>query len=145
MTDHHGSRIFSLIFPDAPRDFPMRRWVRILMRTLHIITASILFGGHVFDQPVTELEPWLWGTVLSGMFIMLTDLHASFAVLLEVRGVAVVIKAILLVLVPLFWEERNLLLLTALIIGAVSSHMPKQYRHRLLFQNSRITTDMRSG
>lgn len=138
-------RIFPLLFPATPRNFPLRRWVRILLRSLHIITAGILLGGHVFDQPVTVLEPWLWGTVISGVFILITDLHASFAVLLELRGIAVVIKTILLLLIPLFWEERRVLLILALVIGVVSSHMPKQYRHKLLFRNSRITTDMRSG
>jgi hypothetical protein len=145
MTNHNSSKIFPLLFPIIPRDFPLRRSVRITLRTIHILAASILLGGYVFDQPVAGLEPWLWGTVISGMLILVTDLHASFAVLFEVRGMAVLIKAFLLVLITVFWEERIMLLISALIIGVVSSHMPKQYRHKVLFLDKQIISDTRSG
>ena len=145
MTNHSSSKIFPLLFPVTPRDFPLRRSVRITLRAIHVLTASILLGGYVFDQSAAVLEPWLWGTVISGILILVTDLHASFAVLFEVRGIAVLIKAILLVLITVFWEERIMLLLFALIIGVVSSHMPKQYRHKVLFIDKQIISDTRSG
>ena len=104
-----------------------------------------MLGGYVFDQSAAVLEPWLWGTVISGIFILVTDLHASFAVLFEVRGIAVLIKAILLVLIAVFWEERIILLISALVIGVVSSHMPKQYRHKVFFIDKQIISDTRSG
>ena len=145
MSDLHCSRIIQLLFPVTPRDFPFRRIVRTLLRTLHILTASILLGGYFFNQPAIELEPWLWGTVISGILVLMTDMHASLAVLFEVRGIAVVIKTILLMLIGVFWEQRILLLMTALIIGVISSHMPKQYRHKLIFLDNRIVSDKRSG
>lgn len=145
MSDLHCSRIFHLLFPVTPRDFPLRRTVRTLLRALHILTASILIGGYFFNQPAMELEPWLWGTVISGMVILMTDMHASLAVLCEVRGIAVVIKTILLLLISVFWEQRITLLMSALIIGVIGSHMPKQFRHKLIFFDNRIVSDKRSG
>jgi hypothetical protein len=145
MTNHSSSKIFPLLFPVTPRDFPLRRSVRTMLRAIHVLTASILLGGYVFNQSVVVLEPWLWGTVISGILILVTDLHASFTVLFEVRGIAVLIKAILLMLIAVFWEERILLLISALVIGVISSHMPKQYRHKVFFIDKQIISDTRSG
>lgn len=98
--------MFSVLFPKEPRNLPFRRTIRILFRALHIMTAGILLGGHVFNQPVALLEPWLWATVITGTIILLTDLHSSLAILFEIRGIAVLMKIILLLLVPVFWEQR---------------------------------------
>ena len=43
------------------------------------------------------------GTVLSGLALLATDLHASLTVLFEVRGLGVLVKLVLLALVPVFW------------------------------------------
>jgi hypothetical protein len=48
-------------------------------------------------------------------------------------------------LVPLFWDARVLLLLIAFVIGVVGSHMPGQYRHKVLFLRDRIVSDERRG
>ncbi len=145
MLNHRRTKLFSFLFPDPPRDFSFRRGVRILLRTVHILTAGVLLGGYIFGEPAAALEPWLWGTVISGLLVLATDLHASLAVLFEVRGIAVLIKTILLILAAVFWEERVLLLMSALAIGVVSSHMPRQYRHKLLLFQDQIVTDQRSG
>ena len=94
------------------------------------MAMGILLGGHVFSQPVLILEPWLWVTVITGAVILFTDLHSSLIVLFELRGIAILIKIILLLLVPVFWEQRIALLVCILIVGAISSHMPKRYRHK---------------
>ena len=133
------------LFPDPPRDFPFRRTTRIVLRTVHILAAGVLLGGHIFDQPVAILEPWLWGAVVSGLLIFITDLHASLAILFEVRGLAVVLKIFIVLLVFVFWEHRLTLLLLALVIGAVSSHLPKCYRHKLIFLQQQVIQDQRSG
>ena len=120
----------SLFFPDEPRDFPFRRWVRISLRTAHLIAIAGLFGGHVFAQPVHVLEPWLWGSVLTGLLLFATDLHMSFDALRQVHGLVVIGKLALLALVPLFWDSRVVLLVLVMIIAGVSSHMPGRWRHR---------------
>ena len=138
-------RILSYLFPNKPRDFPFRRTIRILSRALHILVASVLLGGHIFNQPVAILEPWLWATVITGLIILLTDLHASLAILFEVRGIAILIKISLFLLIPVFWEQRITLLIFILLFGAISSHLPKRIRHKLFFINNNIQSDYRSG
>ncbi len=138
-------KIFLSLFPVIPRDFPFRRSMRTFLRTIHIFTSGVLLGGLIFNQPMAILEPWLFGAVISGLLLMATDLHASFAVLCELRGLAVIVKIILLILVPVFWEARVQLLIAALVIGSVSSHMPKRYRHKILLFQNHIVPDQRGG
>jgi hypothetical protein len=109
------------------------------------MTAGVFLGGHIFHQSNAVLEPWLWVAILSGLAILLTDIYSSFAVLFEIRGFVVLIKIMLLCLIPFFWEQRIFLLVLILFIGAISSHMPKRYRHKLLFFETIITPDQRSG
>lgn len=138
-------RIVPTLAPPVPRDFPRRRALRTALRTAHIFTAGTLLGGYIFGQSAAALQPWLVGTVLSGLARLAIDLHASFAVLLEVRGVGVLVKLTLLALVPVFWDARIGLLLAALAIGAVTSHMPSEYRHRVLLFRDHIVPDRRRG
>ncbi len=135
----------SVLFPSEPRSFPFRRGIRTLLRALHILTTGVLLGGHIFVQSQEALMPWLWGSILTGLILLATDLYASCAILLEARGVAVVVKIGLMMLVPVMWEQRIFLLVSALMIGAVSSHLPRTYRHRLLFLKDKIVVDQRRG
>ncbi len=133
----------SLLFPKIPRSFPFRRTVCIGLRTVHILASGVLLGGYIFAQPSAVLEPWLLATVISGILLLVTDLHASVAVLVEVRGIAVVCKAVLLALVPVFWDARIVLMVASLVIGAIVSHMPKRYRHRILLFRGKLAADER--
>lgn len=131
MSIKNRGRLLTILFPDKPRYLPFRITIRIFFRSLHILSIGVLLGGHVFNQPTAILEPWLWASVITGSIILLTDLHSSFAILFELRGIAILLKITLLLLIPVFWEQRVAILVVILFIGAISSHLPKRYRHRL--------------
>lgn len=133
------------LFPPVPRDFPGRRGIRTLLRAAHILTGGVLVGGVLFDQSLQVLTPWVHGTLASGFLLFATDLYASFAILCEVRGASVLAKLALTALVPIFWGARLELLAAALLLGAVSSHMPGRYRHHLLLLRGHIAPDTRRG
>lgn len=143
--DRKDNRIYSVFFPSEPRDFPFRRSVRTLLRALHIFSTGTLLAGYIFNQPTTILEPWLWASVITGLLLLATDVHASMAVLFELRGLAIIIKTGLLVLALVLVEIRMQLLLTILLIGVFSSHMPKRYRHKVFLIDKRIIPDDRNG
>ena len=136
---------YILLFPQTARDFPFRRYVRTSLRALHILCTGTLIGGYIFNQPVAVLEPWLFATVITGLLIFATDLHASFAVLFEVRGIFVLVKIGLLALTQFFWELRIPLLVVALLLGVFGSHMPGRFRHKVIFFKNYIVPDERPG
>lgn len=122
----------SALCPDPPRDFPYRRTLRVVLRALHILTAGTLVGGHIFAQSTSVLTPWLAAALLTGVLLLLTDLHATCSFLSEARGVAVIGKLIVLGLVSVFPEHAVALLVSVVLIGAISSHLPKRYRHHVV-------------
>jgi len=139
------SRLAALLFPSEPRDLPLRRALRTLLRTAHILATGVLLGGHIFDLPAPLLMPWLWAGVCSGLALLATDLHATFAILFEVRGLLVLLKLALVLAVPLWWEGRVWLLCGASVLGGIGSHMPGRMRYHLWALRTRLTSDRRSG
>lgn len=135
----------SVLFPEEPRDFPGRRGLRSILRAGHILTTGVLLGGHVFAQPKEVLLVWLVASVATGAAIFLTDLHASFGVLCELRGALVLIKIGLVAASGVFWDARIVLLVAAVFIGAIGSHMPGTFRHRVLFLRHLVVADRRHG
>ena len=134
----------SWLFPEEPRDFPFRRALRTVLRAAHIFSSGTLLGGTLFDVPPNALTPWLHSSLLSGMALLLTDLHASLAILFEVRGLAALLKLILLCGTSLVPSATLPLLIATLVIGTVSSHMPGRYRHKMLF-GRQFKPDRRKG
>lgn len=70
----------------------------------------------------------------SGAGLMALELYKTARWLFLGKGLAVLVKLLLLLLVPLFWEARFPLLLAVTVIASVSAHMPSRYRHYSLLE-----------
>jgi hypothetical protein len=115
--------------PEPPRVLPYARGVSILFRTAHIAAIGILFGGHVFDVSHARLLPWLYLSIVSGAGLIGIELYSSCKWVYQGKGVLVLVKLLLVAAVAVFWEQRVWLLLAALVIGSVGSHMPGRFRY----------------
>lgn len=120
------------LFPDPPRTIPHARLLNISCRTVHLAGFSLLLGGHAWGVEAHRLLPALWVTILSGVTLMALESHASARWLFEGRGLMVVLKLGLLLVVPFAWEHRLPLLLAVVVIASVGSHMPARFRHASL-------------
>jgi hypothetical protein len=119
----------ALLFPDPPRRIPAHRALSIVFRTAHLATFGALLGGHFFGVEPARLFPFLVATVASGAALMALELASSLEWLLMVKGVAVLLKLLLLVMIPIFWSHRVFILLVIVAIASISSHMPSRLRH----------------
>lgn len=133
------------LFPNPPRGFPGRRWVRVLLRAGHILCTGVLLGGHVFEQPRDILFPWLISSIGTGALMLAIDLHSSLAVLCEVRGLMILAKILLVAATALFWDIRVGLLIAVVAIGGIGSHTSRTIRHRVLFLAGRVRPDESRG
>jgi len=136
---------WKFLLPDNPRDFPVRRMTRSVLRTVHILGGGVLIGAYLFQQPQGVIDVWYMVAAVSGMLLFLTDLHASFAVLFEWRGLSIVSKIVLLLLLPLMPGFEVPILVLILTIGSLSSHLSRKFRHRLWLSLPDITQDERHG
>jgi hypothetical protein len=122
-----------LLAPDPPRRIPGHRAMSVSLRALHLVTFGILVGGHVFDVDPSRLVAFLAATVATGVALVALEVASTFDWLRTVKGLAVVVKVLLLASIPLFWEQRVVILVAAIVFAAVVSHMPGRYRHARVF------------
>ena len=127
------------LFPEQTRHLQGARALSIAFRTLHMIGFAVLLGGHAFAVDAERLWPSLWLTILSGLGLIALEMYAAGLYWLFLgKGIMVLVKLALLLLIPLFWESRVLLLLLVVVIGSVSSHMPARFRHYSLLHQRTI-------
>lgn len=119
----------AILFPDLPRRVPHARVASVACRTAHLVAFGLLLGGHTWAVDADRLVPVLWLTVGSGFALMALETFASAGWLLEVRGLMVLVKLGLLLLVPYAWDHRVPLLMAVVIVASVGSHMPRRFRH----------------
>lgn len=105
------------------------RWLRITLRTLHIIGSCFVVGGHFFGATADQVLPWLYMVLGSGGVLIATYAFEEPIWFREVRGVSVMFKAALLLIIPFWWDARVPILIVVIVIGSYVSHMPGRYRY----------------
>jgi len=125
-----GLRMRAWLCPVPPRQIPGRRALSVAFRTAHLATFGVLLGGHVLGVEPARLTPFLVGTAVSGVLLVMLDLASTCEWVFEGRGLAVAAKLGILALVPWLWEQRVLLLLLVVVVASVGAHMPGRFRHR---------------
>jgi hypothetical protein len=103
--------------------------LRTTLRTAHLIAAGALYGGHVYGVDAERLVPALAAVLATGGAFMALEVYQASIWLVQIRGVATLVKLVLVAAVAPFWELRVPLLTLAVIVGGVSSHMPGRWRY----------------
>ncbi|MBI2313020.1 MAG: hypothetical protein HYU77_11025 [Betaproteobacteria bacterium] len=130
----------SALFPDKARGFPGKRWVKIGLRTLHLVGTAGVGGAFLYGAPERLWLPYWWMTVASGVALVAIELWSNGVWLIQVRGVAILAKLVLLACVPLAPDLGGLILILIIVISAVSSHAPASVRYFSLLHGRRIET-----
>jgi uncharacterized membrane protein SpoIIM required for sporulation len=109
-----------------------REW-NIFFRTIHIISFSILFGGHYFAIPPAHLLLFLGLTIGSGIGLILTGCRFDRYWPIQIAGCSVILKLVILSLAFFFWEYRIPIYGVVIILGSVGSHVGSSVRHYSLW------------
>ncbi len=113
----------------APSIPHARAW-NIGWRTAHIAAIAVLVGGHAFDVPSGRLYPILWCAIGTGAaLVFLEAFSVRLRWLAQGRGLMVLAKLLLLLLVPFAWAYRLPILLAVIVLASVGSHMPARFRY----------------
>ena len=118
----------------------MIRALNIAFRTVHLGAMGLLLGGHAFGAAPDRLLPVLWITVGTGVVLGALESGGRVSWLHQVRGVMTLLKVGLLLSIFLAWDFRLPILLMAVAVGSVGSHMPKRYRHYSLLHRRVMDT-----
>jgi hypothetical protein len=114
---------------DGGRAIPGGRWLRTTLRTLHLVAAGALYGGHFYAVDVTRLRPALLAVLLTGGLLVGFEVWQSRIWLVQMRGVATFLKLAALAAIGFTPDWTVALLTLALVIASVSSHMPARWRY----------------
>lgn len=106
-----------------------KRWTKISLRTLHLLAVTGVGGGILFGL---EKELWInywWLALVSGALMMVIDITSNPVWVVQVRGLAVFLKLVLLAFLGVSPSLDGYLLVVIIIISAVISHAPGKLRY----------------
>jgi hypothetical protein len=132
MTDHDRS-----IAEEPNKRRAWTRFLDIVLRSVHVLVISALFGGTVFKIPSEQLIAFRILAMISGGALIVSEISHQRGWLSQGRGLMVIIHAGLLSLAS-FWPGLALpCLAAALVVGMIGSHMPKKWRYWEFFHGGR--------
>lgn len=107
-----------------------KRWLSVLLRSVHISAAAVVLGGVFLDAGHDEISVAIWAALLSGCLMLLVDMLKSPRVLLQGSDLFVLLKLALLAVGFFFLpSQRFCWYLAATFAASVGSHMPGALRH----------------
>jgi hypothetical protein len=140
-----SGRFFRLLIPDEPRRYPGQRWIKMIARAAHIIFSGIYLGALVFGVEPAVRGPWFLATMLSGLLMIGLDLVESGGFLLQLRGLVVAGKLLLLAFLPLFGAAGVWVVVAVAFVSVISSHASSSFRYFLIWGRGRINAAETKG
>jgi hypothetical protein len=121
----------------------IKRWIKISLRTLHILALAGVGGGVFFGLDKGLWINYWWLALASGGLMMLMDIISNSVWLVQVRGVTMFLKLILLLFLGSYPDWDSLLLVVIIIISAAISHAPSKLRYYSFYHKKiiRSTSD----
>ena len=130
--------LFRSIFPEQSRTFAAQRWTKISLRTVHLLGIAGLGGGFLYPTPEQFWKPYLIVTLISGLAFMLQEIWSNGVWLIQVRGIAVFLKLIILSFLLFSNGFEVVIIFSVIIISGVISHAPGELRYFSVFHGRRI-------
>jgi hypothetical protein len=113
------------------RAIPFDQPIKITLLFLHFIGFSGWYGGILAGMKTPPFFPALTG--LSGLLLVGRELYKDgWAWLVATEGILNLAKVLLLILASVVGEHRAIVLGIVLLLGLLSSHLPKETRERRL-------------
>lgn len=109
------------------------RWVNISLRTTHLIGVAGVGGAFLYQAPQVVWQPYFILLVVSGAGMLLLDIKGNPRCLLQVRGMATMIKIIILIS-SYFTGMEAYILITIIVISGAISHAPGKIRYYYLIK-----------
>lgn len=136
----------SWLIPQHKRPLPGKRWISIILRSLHLVGIAGLAGAYLFDQPESAWYPYLVLGVGSGVLLMLKELWVDSIWLYQLRGQLVLFKIFLLGL-GVYWLEspEAWIYILVILISGVISHAPGKVRYYSVIYGKTLTREVWLG
>ena len=118
----------------------VKRWSKISLRTLHLLAVAGVGGGILFALEKNLWINYWWLALVSGVLMMLMDIASNPVWMVQVRGLVILFKLILLALLGSIPGWDSFLLAVIIVISAVISHAPGKLRYYSLYHRRVINS-----
>ena len=118
----------------------IKRWSKISLRTLHLLAIAGVSGGILFS---IEKDLWIkywWLALASGGLMMLMDIISNRVWLVQIRGLSIFVKLVLLAILGVYPAWDGWLLAIIIIISGVISHAPGKLRYYSVYHGKVISS-----
>lgn len=119
----------------------LKRWTKISLRTLHLLAVSGVGGGVFFALDKSSWIDFWWLAIASGGLIMLMDIISNPIWIVQIRGLVIFLKLVLLAFLGSYPEWDSFLLSIIIIISAIISHAPGKLRYYSIYHRKVITSN----
>jgi hypothetical protein len=130
--------LFNFVFPKDSRHFFGKRWLNVLLRSVHLCSASGYAGGFFFDVPAEELRLFYIVTALSGLVMILFDVYSNGVWLIQNRGWMILLKVVLLGQLALIDPFQKWGIFGIILLSGVVSHGTAGFRYYSIFHRRMI-------
>ena len=126
----------ALLFPPQSRDFAGLRWLNISLRSLHLVGMAGLAGNYLYLGALQALFDFWLLTLYSGLALMGLSLWSDGRWLLQLRGLVILGKLLLLGLLP--WLDDLIEhggaagFVVIILLSAMIAHAPARVRYYLV-------------
>lgn len=129
-----------ILFPTESRQYKGKRVVSIALRSLHLVGTAGVGAGVLFGVPEAAWHPYLVLSVASGGAMVAQDTWSSAVHLIQVRGMAVIAKILMLSCLHLAGGYQMHVLFAVIILSGVVSHASARIRYHSIFHGREIDT-----
>ena len=126
------------LFPAQPRCLPGERWLNVLFRTLHLVGVAGLGAGFLYPAADESWRLYLHITLVSGVALAMISIYGNGIWLVQMRGLAILFKIVLLVLVLVMSHLKPHLFLAVVVISGWISHAPARVRYYSPYHGRRV-------
>lgn len=119
-----------------------KRWTKISLRTLHLLSVAGVGGGILFGLDKNQWINYWWLALASGGLMMLVDIISNRIWLVQIRGLTIFLKLLLLALLGVNPAWDGYLLATIIVISGIISHAPGSLRYYSIYHGKVISSDL---
>ena len=119
-----------------------KRWTKISLRTLHLLSVAGVGGGILFGLDKSLWISYWWLALASGGLMTLLDIISNRVWLVQIRGLTIFLKLILLAFLGVNAAWDGYLLASIIIISGVISHAPGKLRYYSVYHRKVIISDL---
>ena len=136
----------SWLIQQQQRHLPGKRWISILLRSLHLVGIAGLAGAYLFNQPQSVWYPYLVVGVGSGVLMVAKELYVDSIWLYQLRGQLVLLKLLLLAF-GVYWlgQPQAWIYFLVILISGIISHAPGKVRYYSIVYRKTFTRDVWLG